>query len=108
MAGNVPAHLMISPFSRRWEIQPDVCPAMDEHRKDAVSTDSGLTPRCQVYDPIAGRRTCVYWYATVRWSCSYDRVDGSVLWTQAEESGKSQVRCGVLCMAQRRNRPPGV
>lgn len=108
MAGNVPAHLMVSPNSQRWEIHPDICPGADEHRKEAIAGEPGLAPRCQVYDPIVGRRTCVYWYATARWWSAYDRVDGSTLWQAAEEEGKTQVRCAVLCMAQRRNRPPGV
>lgn len=108
MAGNVPARLQVFANGQDWAIDPFVCPAADEHRRDAVIQDEGLHPRCQDYNVFRGRRTCPYWYGTVSDQNATHRLDGSDLWNGAMTKGVTSAKCGVLCMAQRRNRPPGV
>jgi len=108
MAGRVPAHLTIARDGQSWWIEPSTCPAMDQHRADAVAEDALLAPICQDDNPLRGRRTCAYWYATTYETNTADRVDGSRLWEVATERGSYQQRCAVLCLCARRNRPPGL
>jgi len=108
MAGNVPAHLVLSRDGNGWEIHPLVCPVADNARREAGAADVGLFPRCMAFDPGRGRRTCPYWYATVDYANSTERVDGSIIHGRVAERGKMQARIAVLCIGQRRNRPPGV
>jgi len=108
MAGSVPAHLIVSRDAQSWEIHPIVCPVADAARKDAVTVDGGYAPRCQMVDPRVGRRSCPFWYATIERDNSVNRIDGSTVFNRCVEAGKSQARLSVLCLGQRRNRPPGV
>jgi hypothetical protein len=108
MAGRVSCHFTVGRDSESWTIDPDICPVADQHRRDAVDEDSQLAPRCQSFAYGFGRRTCPYWYATTGNSNAANRLDGSMLHQDAMARGVSQIRCGVLCMGARRNRPPGV
>lgn len=108
MAGRVGAHLELGRDGSTWRITPDVCPLADEHRREAGTVDPLLLPACQTYDGLVGRRSCVYWYATTATDNACDRLDGSMIYQLAMAKSQTQVRCGVLCMGQRRNRPPGV
>jgi hypothetical protein len=108
MAGRVPAHIMIGDGLSTYWVEPSVCPVADEHRRDAADVEPGLAPRCLSHDPLIGRRTCPYWYALTTIDNAADRTDASLMAGVAAQAGRRQLRCGVLCMAQRRNRPPGV
>ncbi len=108
MAGRVAGHLQVTRDGESWEIIPTVCPVADEHRKAAAAGDVDLAPKCQTFSYGFGRRTCCYWYATTGDNNAAERLDGSMLHRDALAAGKSQIRCGVLCMGARRNRPPGV
>lgn len=108
MAGRVEAHVILARDGQSWHIEPQQCPLADEHRRSAAGMIGELGPRCQYYNPLLGRRTCPYWVATTVHQNASNRVDGSILWEEAERDGKSQIRCGVLCLGARRNRPPGV
>lgn len=108
MAGRVGAYLTMYADQRDWVITPEGCPAMDEHRKAAAAGEEDLQPVCEKYNPIYGRRKCVYLYGTALRENACDRIDGSVMWQNAIGAGRSQMRCSVLCLAARRNRPPGV
>jgi hypothetical protein len=108
MAGRVPAHVMIGDGPNTYWVEPSVCPVADEHRNGAAAVDPGLAPRCLAHDPLIGRRTCPYWYGITVGENAAHRTDSAMLVNQAVELGKGQLRCGVLCMGQRRNRPAGV
>jgi len=108
MAGRVNAHLMVGDVRSHYWVEPIFCPAADDHRQDAVRTDGGLAPVCLSYNVLVGRRTCVYWYGMTEEGNACHRTDAALLVDRADGQARRQLRCGVLCMAQRRNRPPGV
>lgn len=108
MAGRVQAHLVVSRDGHCWDIQPTVCPVADDQRRAAGESDAQLKPRCQEFNHGYGRRTCPLWYATTGEGNAAERLDGSILWERAIRDGKGQIRCGVLCLGARRNRPPGI
>jgi len=108
MAGRVPAHVMIGDGAHTYWVEPSICPVADEHRMAGAARDPGLAPRCLSHDPLIGRRTCVYWYGITVADNAAHRADAAMLVHQATEAGRRQLRCGILCMGQRRNRPAGV
>jgi len=108
MAGRVAAHIMIDDSPNVYWVEPETCPVADDHRAEAAAVDAGLTPRCLSHHPLVGRRTCPYWYGMTLVGNAAHRTDAALLVHQATDAGKHQLRCGVLCLGQRRNRPAGV
>lgn len=75
------------------------CPIRGDHRLD--------TPRCYTIMFDGSRRACMYWTACTNSANTTERVDAGVLALKLTMHGGNIARCGVICSAARRNRPPG-
>jgi hypothetical protein len=107
MAGKVPAHLLLGDEADWYFVEPQHCPVADQHRRDAAEDEPSLAPRCLSNSPLAGRRTCPYWYGFTTMDNAAHRTDVTMIAGMAAQREWRQIRCGVLCMGQRRNVPPG-
>ena len=108
MAGYVNAHIYLEGNANGAMIDPDVCPAKDQHRETAYTIDPALRPRCFQNTYAAGARYCPYFIAATQHANVTLRLDVYGMEADLILDGKGSGRCGVLCQAQRRNRPPGV
>jgi hypothetical protein len=98
MAGLVHGHLL------NWadgtiNVLPEVCAVEDIHRID--------TPVCYRTYIDGTQRSCLYFTSCAQVQNFNDRVHPTMLRTQSVANGSRQMRCSIICQAQKRNRPAG-
>jgi hypothetical protein len=98
MAGYVPARLDMYPGGD-IDVMPDICPGTDEHRTD--------TPRCFNVRADGDAGVCIYWMACTPINNSARRVHPTALRQEMIARSNRTLRCGVICMRGRSNRPAG-
>jgi len=98
---SVDVHPEFTPSQARGDEGENIqdCPIKDEHR---IST-----PRCYTIMYDGARRACPYFIAVTSPVNISERVDAGVLALKLTMHGGNIARCGILCQAARRNRPPG-